>query len=210
MLSEKPRIAVVALYGGDWPPALMSRVMKNKETYCQKHGYHFVNGNKYVDNSRPPAWSKLIAVKEVLRNYDYLMYIDMDAIIMDMSRPIEYFIAAGSDKDVIMTEDWGGPNTGVFICRNSSWTSSFFTEAWNQKQLVQPTTPDGKRYPFEYEQRAIHYLLDTEKWRSRDLPKYPGDIENNRNHVAYLPQCAFNAYSLHPFDSRGRWDETQV
>ena len=30
----------------------------------------------------------------------------------------------------------------------------------------------GIPYPFEYEQRSFHYLLQTQVWRTRGLPKY--------------------------------------
>lgn len=64
---------------------------------------------------------------------------------------------------------------------------------------------DGIAYPFEFEQRAIHYLLQTDKWRERGLPQYlpaeasSGDVsENAWAHVEIVPQCAINAYMLFP------------
>jgi hypothetical protein len=189
----------------------MERVLRNKEFYAKLHGYDLVNGNIYIDRSRPVAWSKIIAARALLQKYDYVMYIDMDAIIMNFSIPIEAFIAAGNFNDLIMTEDWSGANSGVWIAKNTSWMTGFLDECYRQRQLVPPTTKDGKKYPFEYEQRAFHYLLDTKKWRERDLPKYPADrVAENRRHVTYLPQCAMNSYTMHPLDGRGRRKETQV
>lgn len=65
-LHWQPSIAIVVLYGGDWPPALMKRVLANKEFYAKYHGYTLINGNSYVDDSRPIAWSKLLAVEDSL------------------------------------------------------------------------------------------------------------------------------------------------
>jgi len=71
-------------------------------------------------------------------------------------------------------------------------------------------SPDGIAYPFEYEQRAVHYLLQTDKWRARGLPRYtPAVTRDSRDsrssfseemwsHVELVPQCAINAYMLFP------------
>lgn len=66
ILPAKPKIAIVVLYGGDWPSGLMQRVMENKEFYAKYHGYTLVNANAFVDYSRPVAWSKLLAVESTL------------------------------------------------------------------------------------------------------------------------------------------------
>jgi hypothetical protein len=34
------------------------------------------------------------------------------------------------------------------------------------------SSASGIKYPFEYEQRAIHYIFQTDKWQERNLPKY--------------------------------------
>jgi hypothetical protein len=71
------------------------------------------------------------------------------------------------------------------------------------------TSSDGIAYPFEYEQRAVHYLLQTEKWRERGLPRYApvakdssdltrSSSEDMWSHVEVVPQCAINAYMLFP------------
>ena len=210
---SKPKIAVLSVHGGSWPGNLMKRVAANKEAYCRMHGYDYINGNDYIDrkDGRPVAWFKLPAVEKSLAKYDYVMYIDMDALIMNMNISIEEFVASSDGKDLIMTQDWGGVNTGVWIAKKSAWTSFFLMEAFNQKQLVKERAPDGTPYPFEFEQRAFHYLLNTKKWRSRHLPSYKGDVKSIREHVKYLPQCAFNSYCVHPFDLyKGRYSETQV
>src|SRR5690606_10675141 len=68
----------------------------------------------------------------------------------------------------------------------------FLQEAWDQDQFTQPG------YPFEYEQRAVHYLLRTKIWKDRRLPKYPGDIADIRRRVYLMDQCVMNSYAVHP------------
>lgn len=66
LLPEKPKVAIVVIYGGDWPSGLMQRVKDNKDFYAKYHGYTLIDGNSYVDNRRPVAWSKLLAIEDSL------------------------------------------------------------------------------------------------------------------------------------------------
>jgi len=43
---------------------------RNFERYAQRHGYRFVDGSPAVDPSRPPAWSKIVAVQRLLSTGD--------------------------------------------------------------------------------------------------------------------------------------------
>ena len=209
-LQQPLKIGIIVLYGkgavGEWGEDVMKQVLDNRYAYAKLHGYDVINANSVIDSSRPVAWSKLLAVKEYLPKYDYIMYIDMDAVIMEPSITAESLITAanaGSEKspDIIMQTDWNGPNTGIWFAKNTKWTNDFLQLVWNQKQLVGKTSSNGVSHPFEYEQRAFHYLLDTDIWKSRDLPTYDREksIEFS-THFVFLPQCAMNSYTLHPLD----------
>lgn len=136
------RFGVLMLYDdgdGSWSSELISRVIKNRETYCKRHGYSLLNGNPLVDKSRPIAWSKLLAMKHFLstNKFDYLLYLDMDVVVMNFDLRLDLFIQGTSDKaDLVMTNDWSGLNTGVWLARNSEWTKDFLSLAYNQPQLV--------------------------------------------------------------------------
>ena len=127
----------------------------------------------------------------------------MDIVIMNMDKTIEKLIEVSNGGDLIMTEDWSGPNTGVWIANNSPWTKKFLRLAFEQKQLDAKYAENGAKHPFEYEQRAVHYLMNTPLWISRGLPTYKGDIEEIRRHIHILPQCAMNSFSMHPLELRG-------
>ncbi len=207
------KIGLLMLYnsaggGGDWGEDLMRRVIRNRVLYCNKHKYiPILATSDEIDPSRPAAWSKFLSIQKHLPKYDYIAYVDMDAVIMQMMTPLETFIeAVGPCSDLILTEDWNGPNTGVFIIKNSPWSRWFMAHSWELGlPLVPKRSVDGIKHPFEYEQRVIHYLLESGVWTQRGLSKYhgPGASDKIRAHVSVLPQCAFNSYSLHPLDSRG-------
>ena len=84
-------------------------------------------------------------------------------------------LSAGTlSRDFILTNDHNGPNTGSFLTRESAFSHWFLKEAFAQSQLVPPSSAGGKAHPFEYEQRAFHFLLDSQVWADRRLPLYPG------------------------------------
>ena len=61
--------------------------------------------------------------------------------------------------------------------------------------------------PFEFEQRALHFLADTPTWRQAaarraDVPRTTGDAAAIRNRIKVLPQCAFNSYLVRPGSRR--------
>lgn len=212
---RKLKIGLLMVYGnagGTWTKALTQRIFRNRELYCKKHGYELIDGHDLVDKSRPAAWSKLIVAKKYLKDdkFDYLMYIDLDVVIMNNKITVEdYILAAPPTADIIITRDWSGLNSGNWIIRNSEWSKWFLQEAWDQKQLVKERSLNGIKHPFEYEQRAFHYLLDTKIWRQRGLPTYPGNISSLWEHFHFLPQCAMNSYILHPLEFRADRDVSQ-
>ena len=105
---------------------------------------------------------------------------------------------------MIISEDWNGVNTGVFGLKNSDWSLWFLEEAWGEAgseqehMALHEKSRSGVPYPFEYEQRAVHYLLQTDVWRQRGLPVYKGGRGPLWEHVKLVPQCTLNSYMLYP------------
>jgi hypothetical protein len=85
------KIAVVQL----WTSDISEYAVKNSQStidYCSKHGYDYHCYNKSLDETRPPAWSKILAIKEQLNNYDWVLWLDSDARIMNFDKKIEDLI----------------------------------------------------------------------------------------------------------------------
>lgn len=204
--NRKLRIGMLMLYSnedGNWGDKLMNAVIQNREHYCAKHNYVLVTANDLIEKSRPTAWSKLRAMDHFLHRFDYLMYIDMDIVIMNPDIPLTLFIDTSPQSDFIMTEDWNGVNTGAWIAKNTPFAHWFLQTAWNQTQLIPKTSFDGKNHPFEYEQRSFHFLLHTPIWQQRQLPRYRGDSHALQQHFFILPQCSFNSYIMYPYYWQG-------
>lgn len=264
------RIGIVCLYEQDnakfrhsnapkaaWSAELVSRLIDNRKHYAQLHNakygskgtaeYVVIEASLEVDHTRPTAWSKLLALRHHLADYDYLFYIDMDVVIMRPDVQLDGIInlankmhreivrreskqpeAEVEPPDLILTADHNGPNTGLFFLRNSPFSFWLLDELWSCSEGLSFPTPKlgpplphseetaegkqkdkgflglgigGRVYPFEYEQRAFHYLLQTDVWTRRSLPIYKGDVHSTafiRSRTAVLPQCTMNSYSVHP------------
>jgi hypothetical protein len=153
---KKFKVGIIVLFGkgavGEWGDDIMKQVLRNRQEYANMHGYEVINANSVIDPTRPVAWSKLLAIKHNLDKFDYIMYIDMDAVIMEPSITVENLIYAseqGEQADIIMQTDWNGPNTGIWLAKNTEWTKDFLSLAWDQHQLVARTAANGVSHPFE-------------------------------------------------------------
>ena len=68
----------------------------------------------------PAPWSKIDALLLHLHRFDWLLYLDGDALVANPAICLESFL--DDAFDVVMAEDWGGYNTGAFFVRNSSFS----------------------------------------------------------------------------------------
>lgn len=211
-LHQQPKIGLIMVYDDNYGGSdkeLVPRLIKNRENYCYKHGCSVIRAppedSHDTKNARPPAWGKLTAMLAQLKTnkYDYVLYVDMDMVIMNPSiSPESILHQAPKSQDFILTNDWSGVNTGIMFARNSNFSKWFLQTAWDQGQLVNKYSTNGVAHPFEYEQRAFHFLLDTPVWQQRDLPRYRGNSSELRRHFTALPQCSMNSYVLHPLEFR--------
>lgn len=60
-------------------------VSPNKAAYAKRHGYQFIDASDVVDTSRPPSWSKILALKRHLRESDWLFWTDADSLVTNFT-----------------------------------------------------------------------------------------------------------------------------
>ncbi|KAJ3678565.1 hypothetical protein LUZ60_002368 [Juncus effusus] len=163
-------------------------VWENKKRYAEMMGYGFVDGTELVDISRPPNWSKILVVRDGLRNYDWVFWNDADTVITNMGISLESILFGlighndfNSAPDLIITEDFNGVNSGAFFMGRSNWSSKFLEQWWNQTSYIRfNSTKSG-------DNAAMKYLIN-------NLSK-----EEFNNHVIVSKmQCLFNSYPWFP------------
>lgn len=145
----KPRIAIVSHYTTDESNlGFIDLITKNHRKYAALHGYDYFFRNGTITDKYfwPDAesrtfqlglfWQKIEATKQLLEQkengkyvYDYVMWIDTDALFTNIDLKLEEFInRAGKDKFFIVAEDLSSSaneiphsciNSGVYLIKNS-------------------------------------------------------------------------------------------
>lgn len=194
----RPRIAMVSFSdeeraaAGDGRRRSFSGVMQavsgNKRAYAERMGYDFIDARRLVDPSRPPSWSKILAVRSKLCFYDWVFWNDADTIITNPEISLENILNAAighsdlrASPDLVVTEDFNGVNAGVLFFRRSRWSEEFLDSWWNQTSFVRfGSTISG-------DNTALKHLIHS-------LP--PKELQV---HVRTSPmQCLFNSYPWLP------------
>jgi galactosyl transferase GMA12/MNN10 family len=144
--------------------------------YCQDHGYEWTPMLLTEERSwAETVWQKIPILRKWLERYDWLMWIDADAMVMNHRIKIERLLGDAGDRDLVISSDLHGLNAGVFILRDSEWSRKFLED-------VDALKPEflSHKYP---EQEAMSRVLHNE-----DL--------SNWNHVYSPPQWLLNQFWL--------------
>jgi hypothetical protein len=96
------------------------------QKYCESHGYEFLIHPCEKKTWPEKVWEKIPLLLENLAYYDWVMWLDSDAIIMNHSIRLERIISMVQDwDDLIISCDEHGLNSAVFLIRNSGWSHEF-------------------------------------------------------------------------------------
>mmetsp|Transcript_13634 Transcript_13634/g.29625 ORF Transcript_13634/g.29625 Transcript_13634/m.29625 type:complete len:401 (-) Transcript_13634:56-1258(-) len=180
----------------------------NKKRYCDRWDYDLIIENDdVIDRERNSRWGKLLAIKKWLGAYQWLLWIDIDTLIMRFDLPLHDLL--DNSYDVIVAKDWNGLNSGVAFFRNSPYTHDLLNQVYH--------TPEGHLSRFKDDQGGLRAVLDPLKNRQaaihqshflfvpqREINAYPGDIAvdgSNKRHaesqyqpgdrIAHFPSCKY-------------------
>lgn len=133
------KISVCTLTVGDEykKTTMFGRLTKVK--YCEKHGYDLHEEDEIYDASRPIPWSKIKLLQKHLPDYDYIVWLDGDTMIMNYEIKLEKFIKKymKDGTDFMMTRDRGGLiNTGVWFLKNTPFSNEILRTTWAQDQFI--------------------------------------------------------------------------
>lgn len=200
------RIAIVTFFGG-MNAAMRAASIANKHQYANLHGYDVVVADDEVDPSRPAAWSKFPIIKRLLPDYDFVAWVDADALFLNTSIRLEHVV--DDAHDLFFARDESDINSGVFVVRNSDFALWWLDEAWAQTWLLTGS------HVFKYEQRAIQYLYgsdallaDAERHGREPHPR----MEETRKRTKVVQYCALNSNICEEFWTalvlwrRTRWE----
>jgi hypothetical protein len=102
------------------------------ERFADHHGYDLVVARHDLGAGRPPSWGKLPLVRELLDSHDRVVWIDVDAVIVDPRGDI--FEHSGRRQPFcVAVHRYDGfeiPNLGVIALRSTRWTKRFIERLW--------------------------------------------------------------------------------
>ena len=126
---------------------------------------------------RPFAWFKIKKIIEEIENkkYDYLVWIDADAIIINNNFYVKKIIE--EKYNFYISKDFNGINTGVFMIKSCDYIKDFFLKVYSLTEFLFHNT---------WEQAAIIKLINE-------------NYKNIQDHIKYIDQKIFNAYDYRLF-----------
>mmetsp|Transcript_30806 Transcript_30806/g.73369 ORF Transcript_30806/g.73369 Transcript_30806/m.73369 type:complete len:237 (-) Transcript_30806:238-948(-) len=153
-------------------------VAENHRLYASLHGYTYFDESSLLDSSRPANWSKIKAVLKHLKDFEYIMWLDADAFVTNNTIRVESFLPSVENKDIILTKDASGYNSGVWLVRSCSWSEHFLEAWWNMTNFIRTTPGDTKSGDNDALKHCLSHMSTTEY----------------EEHVGVVPQCVCNSY----------------
>jgi hypothetical protein len=119
---------------------LLAAALPTYEAYAARHGYDVILATQLVDPDRPAAWSKIALARQLLHDYDELLWIDADMCFVDTSVDLADEVPADRDlalRVAFMEGRQHGMNTGLCWLRSTDWARAFLDEVWNATEFIE-------------------------------------------------------------------------
>jgi len=173
---NKPKIKILQYMHGTFEYFPWSEWINRR--YCERHGYDYV---VRLDNPRPDrhvGWHKVSVILDELRDCEYLLLLDADAVFYSHELTIENeLLPELQEKLILIAQDCGSesqrwnpglPNAGAILMKNDERVREICTE-WDHIS----ETDEDTRWTWPLEQLALSRHI---------FPKFQDDI---RVHLDY-------------------------
>ena len=99
--------------------------------YADRHDYELVTGG-VLDHSRPPAWSKIRLLQKALAEFELVVWIDADAVVVDPTQDIADALPPDRVLGIVRHRYQGHvtPNSGVMVMRRDPAMLQFLDDVW--------------------------------------------------------------------------------
>jgi hypothetical protein len=177
----------------------------NHHEYANKHGYSYIK--KIVNNDDyqnwHPTWIKIDVIKTYLQIFDYVVWIDADAVFYNQDIKIEDLIEGDVDlvipkleMDRVSGNVWTNTTTGFMIWKKSEWSFNILNELWDE--------PNQYRFEFFHEQSRLDDLIHEQLL----LPGGENILDKNINDIKY-PIILDNVKIL-PYSYHRCWEDGEI
>jgi len=144
---------------------------ENKRGYADKHGYDFVARTaefaQEEHRGRRLVWGKIGAMQKVLPHYEWLFWMDMDAVVADMDKDLRAILKIADENKrpdqgeislvVVRPVSDSKLNAGVMLIKNTDWSRRFLNEVQTRSEWYSKSS---------YEQAAIWDVMTEAEWAS--------------------------------------------
>jgi galactosyl transferase GMA12/MNN10 family len=177
-------IAVVTLAVGKDYRETVDLGIKNKRSYCNKHGYKFICGTRTLDSSRPIQWSKIKLILKTMENTSckWIFWTDADSLIMNVDFPISNLI--DEQYNFILSRDRNSLNTGQFLIRNCKWSREFLKCVYAREECIRSNVWEQQAVILELEQNP-RWMALTKIIPQRSINSYP------REWIGDISECTY-------------------
>jgi hypothetical protein len=106
--------------------------------YAKRYGYDLHMRTEVADRTRPPVWSKIPILRDLIDRYELVVWLDSDAVIVDSRRDLASVLEP--DRFFYIVEhaynDERNVNAGIMMLRSGDMAAKFLDEAWNLRQYI--------------------------------------------------------------------------
>ena len=175
--------------------------LRSMNKYAILHGLD-VKLHDDISADRPVPWYKLLLIQKIFsENYDYVFWVDADALFVNYERNIKDEIEKGRELYLVKHGINGReiPNTGVFLLKNSRWSRNLLKRIWSMEKYINhkwwenAALMDLLGYKELIDQGKNNFnlkLLKKIKWLDLEWNNLPGICEADKpviNHYAGRP-----------------------
>ena len=129
---------VLASIGTGPQEALLRIAQRTFLPYANRHDFSLHTLTAAPSHGRPPAWAKIVLLRRLVEEYELVVWIDADAMIVDSSMDITGELPADRLMALHTHTTAGGtmPNTGVWVLRGGNEAAQMLDEIWAQEDLI--------------------------------------------------------------------------
>lgn len=164
--------------------------------YCKKHNYSFIEDESIYVQEKPIPWSKLLLILKYINNYDYIVWIDADILIMNHEIKLEDIIEKYNSFQIICGSDRRMINTGMLFVKNTEFSKKFIKDVYDN--IYDPLSDPNERYQ-NWEQGSFINLWDKNHLNCKEHIKVTEPRELN----SYWYNFHYGDFILHGAGIRG-------
>lgn len=137
---DNPRAVVCTLATG-YHRQFLEATAPTLDAYARRHGWATVISSEVLAIDRPPSWSKVVLVQALLDEFEFVFWVDADAIIVDIERSVLDVVDEHSDIWFARHPQDRNPdasvlNAGVILARSCTFTRALLSEVWSAETFI--------------------------------------------------------------------------